>query len=231
MLRVDAVGALAASGLKDSTVYPAFFIAPAMNPRTVHDFQPILSAISAKVAPFLRWSRAITRAFLLPSRASGAASLALAVLVALAFFGRALGHLGRGGGGFLGGGGRLRRGAVQSLDGLPDSGHGALAVRELLDRLQVAGESGDAGKAVPDLDQAVGGQLVASLASSFSVAKCSWPSGICSAAGKAVMALSVSIAKSLMEMLLHFRKPACSGRARAGRWRCYLRRPSMTTGP
>jgi hypothetical protein len=59
---------------------------------------------------------------------------------------RNVGRLGRGGG-------------VQLLDGLPDPGHGALAVRELLDRLQVAAESGDAGEAVPDLDQAVGGPV------------------------------------------------------------------------
>jgi hypothetical protein len=32
----------------------AFFIAPAMNPRTVCFCQPILSIISASVAPFLR---------------------------------------------------------------------------------------------------------------------------------------------------------------------------------
>ena len=42
------------------------------------------------------------------------------------------------------------------------------------------------------------GQSAASLASSFSLAKCSWPSGICSAAGKVVMVFSLSIAKSLI---------------------------------
>src|ERR1035438_6620546 len=36
------------SGLKDSTVFPAFFIAPAMNPRTVCRCQPIFSMISKK---------------------------------------------------------------------------------------------------------------------------------------------------------------------------------------
>src|ERR1022692_2271458 len=56
------------SGLKDSTAWPAFFIAPAMNPRTVCLFQPILSMISVSVAPFLRWSIATTCAVLLPSR-------------------------------------------------------------------------------------------------------------------------------------------------------------------
>jgi hypothetical protein len=56
-------------------VYPAFFIAPAMNPRTVCFCQPIFSTISAKVAPFFRWRMATTWAVLLPSRgavASGA---------------------------------------------------------------------------------------------------------------------------------------------------------------
>src|SRR5512146_3464993 len=45
------------------------------------------------------------------------------------------------------------------------------------------------------------GQLAATLASSFSLAKCSWPSGICSAAGKAVIVLSASIANSRMRFL------------------------------
>src|SRR5579885_621650 len=50
------------------------------------------------------------------------------------------------------------------------------------------------------------GQLAASFASSFSLAKCSWPSGICPAAGKAVMLLSASMANSLMvRLLLSFR--------------------------
>src|ERR1039457_1694028 len=48
------------SDLKDSTVNPAFFIAPAMNPRTVCFCQPIVFMISAKVAPLLRWSMATT---------------------------------------------------------------------------------------------------------------------------------------------------------------------------
>jgi hypothetical protein len=58
--------------------------------------QSVALAISARVAPFLRRSRSSTMDFLLPSRASGAASLALAVLAALAFFGAPLGALGAG---------------------------------------------------------------------------------------------------------------------------------------
>src|ERR1019366_180954 len=69
------------SDLKDSTVYPAFFIAPAMNPRTVCFCQPILSMISASVAPFFRWSMATTWAVLLPSRGP-ALSGALAAFLA-----------------------------------------------------------------------------------------------------------------------------------------------------
>src|ERR1039457_3133282 len=73
------------SGLKDSTVYPAFFIAPAMNPRTVCRCQLILSMISWRVAPFLRWSMATTWAVLLPSRGP-ALSSALAAFLALGAF-------------------------------------------------------------------------------------------------------------------------------------------------
>src|SRR6202171_196003 len=43
-----------------------------MNPRTVCFCQPILSMISACVAPFFRWSIATTWAVLLPSRAPSA---------------------------------------------------------------------------------------------------------------------------------------------------------------
>ena len=76
----------------------------------------------------------------------------LAALVALAFFGAPVAvSVAAAVSGAAGG--------VQFLDGLPDPGHGALAVRELLDRLQVGAESGDAGEAVPDLDQAVGGPV------------------------------------------------------------------------
>ena len=80
-----------------------------------------------------------------------------------------LAALARRGRGVLGGGslprplalrgnvGRLwRNGGAQWLDGLPDPGHGALAVGELLDRLEIAAESGHPREAVPDLDQAVG---------------------------------------------------------------------------
>ena len=51
-----------------------------MNPRTVHDFHPCFSAISANVAPFFRWSMAITWAFLLPSRGPALSSVLAAFL-------------------------------------------------------------------------------------------------------------------------------------------------------
>src|ERR1017187_9003313 len=57
-------------GLKDSTVCPAFFIAPAINPRTVCFCQPMVRMISDSVAPFLRRSMAMTSAFLLPRPAT-----------------------------------------------------------------------------------------------------------------------------------------------------------------
>ena len=60
MLRIDPVGTLSPPGLNDSTVYPAFFIAPAMNPRTVCRCQPILSMISSRDTPLLRCSKATT---------------------------------------------------------------------------------------------------------------------------------------------------------------------------
>src|ERR1039457_3851137 len=110
------------SDLKDSTVYPAFFIAPAMNPRTVCFCQPILAMISASVAPFFRCSMATTWAVLLPSRgpalssalaaflALGAFFAVVVFLVALALAGAALGLAFR-----------LRlRGFAQALDALPD---------------------------------------------------------------------------------------------------------------
>jgi len=122
--------------------------------------------------------------------------------------------------------GRLRRGAVQSLDGLPDPGHGALAVRELLDRLQVAGESGDAGKAVPDLDQAVGGPVggeLGKLLLRWRIALGLRESARRREGGDGVVGI---YRESLMEMLLHVRKPACSGGPRAGRW-ALLSAPSV----
>src|ERR1700683_432693 len=81
---------------------PAFFIAPAMNPRTVCFCQPIFSVISAKVAPFFRWSMVTTWAVLLPSRGAlascvlaarlplGAFLAGVAFLVALPFVGAPL---------------------------------------------------------------------------------------------------------------------------------------------
>src|ERR1035438_8051046 len=53
-----------------------------MNPRTVCPCHPIVSMISVKVAPFLRWSMATTWAVLLPSRGP-AVSCALAAFLAL----------------------------------------------------------------------------------------------------------------------------------------------------
>ena len=55
-------------GLKDSTACPAFFIAPAMKPRTVCFCHALVRMISVRVAPFLRRSMPITSAVLLPWR-------------------------------------------------------------------------------------------------------------------------------------------------------------------
>lgn len=65
--------------------YPALFMAPAMNPRTVCFCQPICSMISARAAPFFRFSIAITWAVLLPSRAPWL-SATLAIFLALGAF-------------------------------------------------------------------------------------------------------------------------------------------------
>src|SRR5450755_2191711 len=73
------------SGLKDSTVWPAFFIAPAMNPRTVCFCHPIVCTISARVAPFLRCSMATTWAVLL-ARPGAAISGRASCLALGAFF-------------------------------------------------------------------------------------------------------------------------------------------------
>src|SRR6266849_6245246 len=56
-----------------------------MNPRTVCRNQPILSMISASVAPFLRWSIATTWAVLLPSLGP-ALSFAFAAFLPLGAF-------------------------------------------------------------------------------------------------------------------------------------------------
>src|ERR1035438_2814851 len=64
-----------------------------MNPRTVCFCQPILSMISASVAPFFRWSMATTWAVLLPSRgalALACAGLAAFLLALASFFGAAV---------------------------------------------------------------------------------------------------------------------------------------------
>src|ERR1035438_4317763 len=58
-------------------------MAPAMNPRTVCFCHPIWSMISARVAPFFRWSIATTWAVLLPSR-GGALFCACAAFARLA---------------------------------------------------------------------------------------------------------------------------------------------------
>jgi hypothetical protein len=75
--------------LKDSTTCPAFFIAPAMNPRTVCFCQPICDMIPSRVTPFGRCSRAITVAVLLPSRTPLAFGSAAFLGVFGAFFCRA----------------------------------------------------------------------------------------------------------------------------------------------
>src|SRR5580698_6841446 len=54
------------AGLKDSTGWPAFFIAPAMKPGPVCFFHPMVCIIPDSVAPFLRRSTATTWAVLLP---------------------------------------------------------------------------------------------------------------------------------------------------------------------
>src|ERR1035437_1401856 len=56
-----------------------------MNPRTTLFRSPILSMISASVAPFFRWSMATTWAVLLPSRGP-AASCVLAASLAVGAF-------------------------------------------------------------------------------------------------------------------------------------------------
>src|ERR1017187_2666220 len=89
------------SDLKDSTVNPAFFSAPATKPRTVCFCQPIFSIISASVAPFFRWSMATTWAVLVPSRGPSALGL-VAFAGALAAFLDGVAFLGFAVGGALG---------------------------------------------------------------------------------------------------------------------------------
>src|SRR5580658_7965913 len=130
-----------------------------MNPLTVCFCHPILSIISARVAPFLRWSMATTWDVLLPSRGCGflrlGGSFALGrilggsgLLGGLALRGRTLGQLGGTFGltfGFrLSGQCRLRcHGLAQILDALPNPRSGRGPILELLDRR-------NARKAVPN---------------------------------------------------------------------------------
>ena len=145
MLLADAIGAFPPSGLKDSTVYPAFFIAPAMKPRTVCFCHAILSMISASVAPFFRWSMATTWAVLLPSRgpavscalaaflALGAFLAEVAFLVALALAGAPLAACAPPLAFLRPSASRLRfglRGLAEALDVLPDAADGGLGALE-----------------------------------------------------------------------------------------------------
>src|ERR1700728_444448 len=126
---------------------------------------PFFSIISAKVAPFLRWSMATTCAVLLPSRGAvascalaarlplGAFLEEMAFLSCLALRGRALGRLWATFGltcGFrLQGLCRVRfYWLSQVLDTLPDSGSGRRPILELLER-------GNGWQAVPDGHQAL----------------------------------------------------------------------------
>ena len=99
MLFVDPVGAHAAVGFEALDGIASFFIAPAMNPRTVWRNQPMVFMISSMVAPFFRWSMATTCAVFEPSRGVAAtwapflpleALAGVAFLVALPFAGAGL---------------------------------------------------------------------------------------------------------------------------------------------
>jgi hypothetical protein len=99
VLFVDPVGAQAAVGLEALDGIASFFIAPAMNPRTVWRNQPMVFMISSMVAPFFRWSMATTCAVFEPSRGVAAtwapflpleALAGVAFLVALPFAGAGL---------------------------------------------------------------------------------------------------------------------------------------------
>ena len=68
--------------LLDSTLKPIFFVmVPLMKPRTLCASQSVAAMISLSVAPSLRRSRSRMMAFLLPSRAVGAAVSAVASLL------------------------------------------------------------------------------------------------------------------------------------------------------
>jgi len=157
-----------------------------MKPLTECACQPVCSMISARLAPPCGAAGPGPGPFCCPRRAPVSFLAVLAALAAAAWpssrpscFGRALrvvGILGPGGGLWRNVGRLWRGGGIQFLDGFPDPGHGALAVRELLDRLQVGADSGDSGKAVPDLDQPVGRPVGGKLGQLLLMANCSWPS-------------------------------------------------------
>ena len=120
-----------------------------MKPRMLGACQSVAATISLRLAPSARRTSSRTMAFLLPSRAVGGASFAVAPLAALALLRRDVGRLWRGSG-------------RQGLDCPPDARDRRLAVRELLDWPQVA-EGDRSGEGIPDLREAgngpVGGEL------------------------------------------------------------------------
>ena len=159
-----------------------------MKPRTLWACQSVAAMMSSSVAPSGRLSMSRTMAFLLPSRAVGVASLAVARLVALAFFGATGAASGAGAGVSAWMAFQIRVTAVlRSVNFLTGfrSPKGTTPAKVF----QTSGKR-------------VRGQSAESLANSFSVAKRSWPSGTCSAAVKAVMLLSVAMANVVMVGLL-----------------------------
>jgi len=94
----DAVGPNAIRPLERVDVQPIFFTsAPEMNPRTLWDCQPVSAVISWILAPLGRRNCSNTLAFLLPSRAVGVASPALAAFFDLFGFGATSGACGAAG--------------------------------------------------------------------------------------------------------------------------------------
>src|ERR1035437_2881814 len=144
-----------------------------MKPRTLWACHAVADMMSESVAPSGRFSMSRTIAFLLPSRAVGAASLVVAALDALAFFGATGAACGAGAG-------------VRAWMAFQIRETAVLRSVNFLTGLRPSKGTTPA-KAFQTSAKRLMGQSAEILANSFSVAKWYWPSGTCSAAVKAVM--------------------------------------------
>ena len=157
---------------------------PEMKPRTLWACQSVAAMMSASVAPSGALQHVEDDGLLAALARRGRRVLGGGILGRLGLLRRDRGRLWRGGG-------------RQCLDGLPDPGDRRLAVRELLDRLEVA-EGQHAGEGVPDLDEAGDGPVGGELGEFLLGGETILAFGNLLGGAKAVMLLSVSMVNVVM---------------------------------